>query len=115
MSAHVHPNHEHAHGKQCGHAAVEHNGHVDYLHEGHLHHPTKGGAVEEHTIEVTNINPTECSDGHACKGHDVNHVHGPRCGHEPVPHGDHVDYLVNDHLHYPHNGHCDTHGPVKLV
>ena len=23
------------------------------------------------------------------------HVHGPGCGHEPVNHGDHVDYLVS--------------------
>jgi hypothetical protein len=29
-----------------------------------------------------------------------------------VPHGDHVDYLVEGHLHYPHGGHCDDHGPV---
>jgi hypothetical protein len=27
-------------------------------------------------------------------------VHGPGCGHEAVPHGDHVDYLVDDHLHH---------------
>jgi hypothetical protein len=32
-----------------------------------------------------------------------------------VPHGDHVDYLVGGHLHYPHDDHCDDHGPVKTV
>jgi hypothetical protein len=32
-----------------------------------------------------------------------------------VPHGDHVDYLVDGHLHHPHNGHCDDHGPVTIV
>jgi hypothetical protein len=31
-----------------------------------------------------------------------------------VPHGDHVDYLVNGHLHLPHGGHCDDHGPVTV-
>jgi UDP-2,3-diacylglucosamine pyrophosphatase LpxH len=30
-----------------------------------------------------------------------------------VPHGDHVDYLVAGHLHHPHGGHCDDHGPVR--
>jgi hypothetical protein len=30
-----------------------------------------------------------------------------------VPHGDHVDYLVNGHLHHPHDGHCDDHGPLN--
>jgi hypothetical protein len=30
-----------------------------------------------------------------------------------VPHGDHTDYLVNDHLHHPHGNHCDDHGPLQ--
>jgi hypothetical protein len=30
-----------------------------------------------------------------------------------VPHGDHVDYLVDGHLHHPHGGHCDHHGAVQ--
>jgi hypothetical protein len=115
MSIQNHQNHDHTHGKQCGHTAVEHDGHIDYLHDGHLHHPTKDGVIEEHTIAVTNINPTQCSDGHACNGHDGKHIHGPTCGHESVPHGDHLDYLVNGHLHYQHKGHCDNHGAVKLA
>jgi UDP-2,3-diacylglucosamine pyrophosphatase LpxH len=32
-----------------------------------------------------------------------------------VPHGDHVDYLVNGHLHHPHSGHCDDHGKLQLA
>jgi hypothetical protein len=32
-----------------------------------------------------------------------------------VPHGDHIDYLVDDHLHYPHEDHCDDHGKVSVV
>jgi hypothetical protein len=26
-----------------------------------------------------------------------------------------VDYLVDDHLHHPHAGHCDDHGPIEIV
>jgi hypothetical protein len=26
-----------------------------------------------------------------------------------------VDYLVDGHLHHPHDGHCDDHGPVALA
>ena len=114
MSERTHANHDHSHGKQCGHTAVQHEDHVDYLHEGHLHHQ-KNGVVEEHSLAVTNINPTQCTGGHVCSGHDAKHVHGPSCGHESVPHGDHVDYLVNGHLHHSHDGHCDNHGAVKLV
>jgi hypothetical protein len=32
-----------------------------------------------------------------------------------VPHGDHVCYLVNGHLHFPHAGHCDDHGPLQAA
>lgn len=40
------------------------------------------------------------------------HEHGPDCAHLAI---DHVDYLVGGHLHHPHDGHCDDHGPVRVV
>ncbi|MCG3173287.1 MAG: hypothetical protein GMKNLPBB_01465 [Myxococcota bacterium] len=110
--AHQHPHHDHQHGPHCGHQKITHNNHVDYLHDGHLHHPTSAG-VEEHVIEVTASNPDACTPAHQCGGHAAGHQHGPGCGHPAVPHGDHVDYLVNGHLHHPHGGHCDDHGAVK--
>ena len=39
------------------------------------------------------------------------HEHGPGCGHDAVPHGDHVDYLHDGHRHAPHQGHYDEHSP----
>ncbi|TVQ89244.1 MAG: hypothetical protein EA397_15845 [Deltaproteobacteria bacterium] len=112
--SHTHDDHPHAHGPDCGHIAIEHNGHVDYLHDGHLHHP-KGDVVEEHTLPVDGNNPATCTPAHDCAGHDSGHEHGPGCGHPAVPHGDHVDYLVDGHLHHPHGDHCDNHGPVALA
>ncbi|MCF6507627.1 metal ABC transporter permease [Blastococcus sp. MG754426] len=42
------------------------------------------------------------------------HEHGEGCGHRPVPHGDHVDYDHDGHLHAPHRTgtgvHYDEHG-----
>jgi zinc transport system permease protein len=42
------------------------------------------------------------------------HEHGAGCGHEPVPHGDHVDYDHDGHLHAAHRTaggvHYDEHG-----
>lgn len=108
-----HANHDHVHGPGCGHTPVKHAGHVDFLHDGHLHHQRGDGGVEEHAIEVTKTNPADCTPAHACDGHPASHVHGPGCGHEAVPHGDHVDYLVDGHLHHPHGGHCDDHGPLE--
>ena len=110
-SAPTHGDHAHQHGPGCGHPAVRHGGHVDYLHDGHLHHPHEGH-VDEHTVEVSGENPDSCTSNHRCDGHDAGHVHGPGCGHEVVPHGDHVDYRVADHLHHPHGDHCDDHGPL---
>lgn len=113
---HEHKNHPHKHGPGCGHTAIQHDGHVDYLHDGHLHHVSHG-KVHEHVLPVSAANPAGC---HPVKptitpAHDSKHVHGPGCGHEPVPHGDHVDYLVNGRLHHPHGDHCDDHGPVEVV
>ena len=107
-----HEGHNHQHGAGCGHTAVQHEGHVDYLHDGHLHH-VHGDHVDEHVLEVTVQNPDVCTPD--CGGHDKGHVHGAGCGHEAIPHGNHVDYLVNGRLHHPHGDHCDDHGAVKVV
>ena len=37
------------------------------------------------------------------------HEHGPVCGHESIPHEDHVDYLHDGHRHAPHADHYDEH------
>lgn len=39
--------HDHAHGRDCGHPAVEHDDHVDYVHDGHLH-AAHGDHWDEH-------------------------------------------------------------------
>lgn len=114
MNCDIHKDHVHEHGPDCGHTQIEHGDHIDYLHDGHLHHPHKDH-VDEHTLEVSETNPDVCTPAHECAGHDPDHVHGPGCGHEPVPHGDHTDYLVDGHLHHPHRDHCDDHGPVNVV
>jgi hypothetical protein len=109
----THEGHDHTHGANCGHVAVIHNGHTDYLHDGHLHH-VHGDHVDEHVLEVSSTNPAACTPKHDCQEHDQKHVHGQNCGHEQVPHGDHVDYLVAGHLHHPHGDHCDDHGQVTI-
>lgn len=107
-----HADHAHQHGPGCGHTAIRHGDHVDYLHGGHLHHP-HGNHVDEHVIEVSDRNPEGCTSAQRA-GDDV-HEHGPSCGHEAVPHGDHVDYLAGGRLQHPHDGHNDDHGPVTTA
>lgn len=105
---------EHQHGPGCGHTAVEHHGHTDYLQNGHLEHQ-EGKQRTDHVIEVDAEHPDRCTKDHALGGHPKGHVHGPNCGHEAVPHGDHIDYLVDGHLHHPHGNHCDDHGVLEVI
>jgi zinc transport system permease protein len=37
------------------------------------------------------------------------HDHDPECGHEAVPHEDHLDYLHDGHRHAVHGSHYDEH------
>jgi DNA-binding transcriptional ArsR family regulator len=110
----IHGNHEHKHGAGCGHTGIQHDGHTDYLHDGHLHH-VHGDHVDEHRLEVGGANPGDCTPNHNCGAHEQGHRHGPGCGHEAVPHGDHTDYLVEGHLHHPHGDHCDDHGRITVA
>jgi hypothetical protein len=112
MACTKHENHGgHAHGAGCGHEAVTHEDHTDYLHGGHLHH-VHGDHIDEHQVSVSARNPSSCTSGHGCAGHSAAHTHGAGCGHPTVPHGDHLDYLVDGHLHNLHSGHCDDHGQL---
>jgi hypothetical protein len=114
----IHPDDGHRHAPDCGHTAIKHEGHIDYVHDGHLHHPagqTDLTLVEEHVIEIGSHNPVRCTPDHHCGGHAAGHEHGPGCGHEAIPHGDHIDYIVKDHLQHPHGDHCDDHGPIEVV
>lgn len=109
---HMHEPHDHIHDDTCGHTKIEHEGHTDFLHDGHLHH-LHDGHIDEHVLPITDKNPQQCTPNHSCPGHDSGHIHGPSCGHEAIPHGDHTDYLVDGHLHFAHDSHCDNHGAVK--
>jgi hypothetical protein len=114
MGHETHQGHSHQHGTNCGHTAIMHDGHQCFLHDGHMHY-VHGDHVDEHKLEVNSKNPAKCTAGQPCGGHEATHRHGPSCGHEPVPHGDHTDYLVSGHLHHDHEGHCDDHGAVQLA
>jgi len=110
----THAEHAHVHGPNCGHTALRHGDHVDYLHDGHLHHSHENH-IDECEVPISTSNPNACTPAHQCAAHAQTHVHGANCGHDAIPHGDHVDYVVGDHLHHPHGGHCDDHGPVLTM
>ena len=109
----LHAGHDHAHGKGCGHQALEHAGHVDYLHDGHLHHG-HDGHVDEHALEVSTANPE--GEELVARVTSDDHPHG-HAGeeHTSVQHGPHIDYLHDGRLYHRHGDHTDDHGAVKLV
>ncbi len=73
------------------------------------------GHVDEHVLGAGKMNPAGCTPPDAATGHAASHTHDGTCGHSAVPHGDHVDCVVNGHLHHPHDKHCDDHGAVQLA
>ncbi|MBC7542243.1 MAG: hypothetical protein H7338_05890 [Candidatus Sericytochromatia bacterium] len=101
----THETHTHQHGDACGHPRILWLDKEAFLHDGHLH-LAHGGHWDETQIDVTSQNPTECRQTACVK----NHTDYPA-----VPHGDHVDHLINGRLHRQHAGHCDDHGAVKIA
>src|SRR5579884_1749224 len=90
MNCKTHSEHDHKHGANCGHKAVQHEDHTCYLHDGHMHHNHEGH-VDEHSLSGT-TNKTTCTPQHKCDSHEQMHAHSKSCGHEMVPHEGHMDY-----------------------
>jgi zinc transport system permease protein len=55
------------------------------------------------------VDDEEVTVPHVTVGDEHLHQHGPDCGHLPVRHGDHVDYLHEGHRHAVHADHYDEH------
>jgi zinc transport system permease protein len=59
--------------------------------------------------------PTPAEDHYALAGdhtavpEEHGHEHGEDCGHQAVPHEDHVDYIHDGHRHAVHGSHYDEH------
>eukprot|EP00826_Nyctotherus_ovalis_P065355 TRINITY_DN9605_c0_g1_i18.p1 TRINITY_DN9605_c0_g1~~TRINITY_DN9605_c0_g1_i18.p1 ORF type:complete len:152 (+),score=2.37 TRINITY_DN9605_c0_g1_i18:971-1426(+) len=123
----------HIHGEFCGHPTIVHDNHIDFVCDGELHFVSRSGAVYPHKLAVTDTNPAHCKfldfslddepRGEGKIGYlpwekkaemEIWHRHSVSCGHPRVIHGDHIDYLVNGRLEYPHEDHIDDHGPLVI-
>ncbi|KAK3281755.1 cadmium/zinc-transporting ATPase [Cymbomonas tetramitiformis] len=109
------------HGPCTEPTVIEHDGHIGYLHDGQLTCDVGSGTFD-----------TECKLRHHVEEERViksDHRHGPGCGHEQIPHGDHFDYLVDDRLHHVADPACGEecshqstepgtvydHGPISFI
>ena len=75
-----------------------------------VHHQPRQAGDDEADVIGTTVGQ---ADDRPANGHPSHlghmHVHGPDCGHEPVPHGAHVDYRHDTHRHAGHDTHYDEH------
>ncbi|MFI7587149.1 metal ABC transporter permease [Spongisporangium articulatum] len=58
-------------------------------------------------VGASSLRVVHSRHNHSARAH--RHEHGADCGHEPVAHGDHIDYVHDGHLHAAHGAHYDEH------
>jgi hypothetical protein len=68
--------------------------------------PSMWEEPEAFPSESDRIDAERTHEHHADHG---DHEHGEGCGHDAIPHGDHVDYAHDGHRHWFHDGHWDEH------
>ncbi|KAH7463815.1 Oocyte zinc finger protein XlCOF26 [Phytophthora ramorum] len=87
------------HNRSCGHLSIQHGNHRDYVVQNHLlcqDSVTRLGALKrippnpKAVAKATATQPVKCSS--------PKDTHRPGCGHLPVRHKDHIDYVVEDNL-----------------
>jgi hypothetical protein len=55
--------------------------------------------TSQHSGETRALAPSGTRTKRPCQLVETNdHVHGPGCGHDAVPHGDHIDWLVRSYV-----------------
>eukprot|EP00803_Ostreobium_quekettii_P005640 evm.model.scf_588.1 EVM.evm.TU.scf_588.1 scf_588:5120-12616(-) len=79
--------------QDCHHTIIQHGSHTGWLADGKLRCRTR---VEEALFQCSLDISGNCELVTLLDGHS----HGPHCGHELVPHGNHYDYLVGGQLQH---------------
>ncbi|KAF1321167.1 Zn-finger protein, partial [Globisporangium splendens] len=95
------------HNSQCGHLSILHGNHRDYV-------------VKNHLVCQNRVKSISGSDDHAASAASARCVtdqepHRPGCGHLPVRHKDHIDYVVEDNLFCQHAGLLEGADNIELL
>ncbi|DAZ92750.1 TPA: hypothetical protein N0F65_003487 [Lagenidium giganteum] len=86
-----------AHNPSCGHLSIHHGNHLDYVVNNHVVCQTSVRSISVGGAVARQPGVEKCDDAHR-----------PGCGHLPVRHHDHIDYVVEDNLLCQHAGLADT-------
>lgn len=92
------------HTPSCGHLSILHGNHRDYVVKNHLvcqDSVRSIGGGEHHALKPASKCPTD-------------EPHRPGCGHLPVRHRDHIDYVVEDNLFCQQAGMLDVVGADSI-
>ncbi|CAH0474732.1 unnamed protein product [Peronospora belbahrii] len=87
------------HNRSCGHLSIQHGNHRDYVVQNHLvcqDSVTKLG-VKQRSSSSAKAEP-KAGASKSVKCTSPKDTHRPGCGHLPVRHNDHIDYVVEDNL-----------------
>uniref|UniRef100_M4BLM7 C2H2-type domain-containing protein n=1 Tax=Hyaloperonospora arabidopsidis (strain Emoy2) TaxID=559515 RepID=M4BLM7_HYAAE len=85
------------HNRTCGHLSIQHGNHRDYVVQNHLvcQDSVKRLGVMQRASANTETNAAATNSVKCTLPKDT---HRPGCGHLPVRHNDHIDYVVEDNL-----------------
>ncbi|KAE8904131.1 hypothetical protein PF010_g9805 [Phytophthora fragariae] len=88
------------HNRSCGHLSIQHGNHRDYVVQNHLvcqDSVTRLGELQRASANGK-AQAKKTAAGEPAKCASPKDTHRPGCGHLPVRHKDHIDYVVEDNL-----------------
>ncbi|TMW64039.1 hypothetical protein Poli38472_014156 [Pythium oligandrum] len=119
--------HDYAAHTSCGHLAIQHGDHRDFVVKNHLvcldnvkslsGNCSSGACVPISGTKSTSTAPAATTVTTTAPPTDrqPRHPHRPGCGHLPVRHGDHIDYVVDDGLFCQQAGFLDDADHIELL
>lgn len=105
------------HSRSCGHLSIQHGNHRDYVVQNHLVCQDSIKKLGERSRSGSNCssNGTASATGSSTAKCAPKDSHGPGCGHLPVRHHDHIDYVVEDNLFCQRKGWLDDADNIELL
>lgn len=105
------------HSRSCGHLSIQHGNHRDYVVRNHLVCQDSIKKLGERARSGSNCssNGAAATAGTTPPKCAPKDSHGPGCGHLPVRHHDHIDYVVEDNLFCQREGWLDDADNIELL
>lgn len=103
------------HSRSCGHLSIQHGNHRDYVVHNHLVCQDSVKKLGDRPRSGSNCSSTGSTAKDPSAKCAPQASHGPGCGHLPVRHQDHIDYVVEDNLFCQRAGWLDDVDNIELL